>query len=643
MAMAGMIGLASPAGAEDLATRTHALLEGQGAPEGGLPVEAVCVVEPGGSAQGGVPSDVRCILQAVVSLTLEQARHGAFEVALGLGGWEDLAEVRRASLQVPALDAAAAVTAPGDPVTWVLLAPVELDEDHRGVAVAVGLEGADAWGGGLAALADEPLEIPPGAVLTEVPQLLEGARDTPSPQGAASAGARLLRIVPPPTRPGTRLEGSTRFDVLTSSDSVDRVVFLLDGKPQDEDRRPPFAGRLGLAKPAREQTVTAVAYDAQGKTLGTDTLTVNTGGAPFSVTISALIGEPGAGAVEVTAETSVPPGSQLARLAFFFNEVLAEEVKNPGASVTATVPTPSAGPEDYVRVLAELADGSTIDSVRLLAARGTVEEVQVNLQELYVVVTDEAGEPAADLKPEDFEVLLDGQRQTLESVSFAQDVPLHLGLVIDTSGSMEQIMAETKQAAAGFLAEVLGDDDRAFLVAFDTRPMLAQESTGDLMALLGAFGQLQPGGFTATYDSILFSLLQLGDEPGRKALVLLTDGEDYRSRFSPRRAIRDARTAGVPVYIIGLGIGDERRMQRVYKNSDLNDVAAETGGRVFLVSELAQLGGAYAKIERELRSQYLLTFYPPEAPAPGAKPPAIEVKVRREGLEVRTVVGAARR
>ena len=195
-------------------------------------------------------------------------------------------------------------------------------------------------------------------------------------------------------------------------------------------------------------------------------------------------------------------------------------------------------------------------------------------------------------------------------------------------------MEETKQAAGYFLGESLRQGDKAFLVDFDTQPRLAHAASSSLAELTRAFRTLQPEGFTALYDSIVFSMLQFGTEAGRKALVVLTDGDDYRSRFGPDRAVRDARESGVPVYIIGLG--DPRLLRKAYKQNNLDDMAGKTGGRVFFAADPQELVKVYDRINAELRSQYLLTFYAePETPVTDVK-----VSVTRPDLEVRTVVGA---
>jgi VWFA-related protein len=162
-------------------------------------------------------------------------------------------------------------------------------------------------------------------------------------------------------------------------------------------------------------------------------------------------------------------------------------------------------------------------------------------------------------------------------------------------------------------------------------------------ALLQSFGRLQAGGATALYDSIVFSLVQLREGAGggddRRAVVLLTDGQDYGSRFRPRRVIDDARAQGTPVYVISLaGLYNERGSVR---KPDLETIVSHTGGRIYYISDVAELASAYDQINRELRTQYILAFGT-ERPLTEAELRSIRLRMRRPGLEARVAVEPAR-
>lgn len=584
--------------------------------EGGdLPLEAVCVAA--GTTELG---QLYCVLQVVVpSASLGGGASRSLRLSVAVADLDEAPAISRRSVDTGPL---------GHRGSWVYLVPVGITEELRGIAVVVEDPTSGRWGGSLAEVEGEPLPVDEGASVSEGSPI--GLRTAP-PEAAAGAGARpssMIRLVPPRQEPAT---GPTRIEVIATSEAVERVEFFLDGARAGEDRRPPFAARLELAAPARPQEIRAVAYDEFGNEVGRDTLTVNPGAGVFRVTIRSVAGDPASGSVEVTAGVEVPPGSELDRLEFYFNGELAAQRRRP--PFTASVPTPTAGPTDFVRVAAILADGSSIDTVRLLAAQGVVEELDVNLVELYVVVSDADGRPVEGLPKEAFSIRRNGRPQAIEGFQFAQDLPLLLGLVIDSSGSMDERMTEAKQAAGGFLGQIMKEGDRTFLVDFDTRPRLAHPVTADLRAIFRTFPSLRPEGATAIYDSVVFSVLHFDQGRGRKALVILTDGDDYQSRYSPRRAIGDARDAGVPVYVIALGEGKQAR--RILKTSDLDNLTEKTGGRVFLATRPGDLAKAYAQIEAELRSQYLLTFYA----EPDGKDLEVEVLVDRPGARARTVIG----
>ncbi len=519
----------------------------------------------------------------------------------------------------------------------------ELPEGTGQLLVIVQDPGAGLWGAVIADDAGEPLPPPGPAAVRQlggdgVTSWHEVIRPRVAETAAPSAPV-VVRLIPPRREP---VSGSTRFDALVSTDAVDRVVFRLDGEEvADRDRGSfagrPFAARVELAEPPRPQILEAVAFDRSGRELGRDRLEINRLDAPFRVRFTAVEGDPAAGSVTVAAEVTVPPEAVLERLELYRNQTLVAQFQDSeGRGFQTRVETPDAGPEDYLRVAAFLADGSSIDDVVLLLDPGAVEEVEVNLVELQVVVTDAAGDTVGDLAPEEFTIIHGGKPQPTQSFAYAADVPLLLGLVIDTSGSMQLVMHDTRKAAAKFLGTTVLPQDRSFLVDFDERPRLLHPTTDDLPALLIDLARLEAEGSTAMYDAIVFSMVQFERVRGRKALVILTDGDDYDSRFGPRYCADLGRSAGVPIYIIGLGNLDILR-RRLDKKA-LRHVTGETGGRFFVVDSLDELDQAYAQINAELRSQYSLSFYT-DRDLDDDERRDVRVEIGRPGLEARVVVG----
>ena len=452
------------------------------------------------------------------------------------------------------------------------------------------------------------------------------------------SGGRLLRLVPPRKQPA---KGSTRFDVLVTSEIVDRIVFYVDGVEAGQRGRRPFVERLDLADPARPQTVRAVAYDKEDHVLGEDEIVVNQIDMPFRVRITNLGGSADDGSVELSATVSLPPEGVLERVEVYRNEDLIRRFDTPQEIYRTTIPTPDgARPEDYLRVAAWLTDGNSIEDVLLLASPTLVEQVDVNLVEVHVVATDADDYPVQDLKQEDFQILVGGKPRETQGFAYADDVPLLLGVVIDTSGSMQLVMQDTRLAAAKFIGQTVLPKDRAFVVDFDKRPRLLQDTTGEMVTLLQSLSRLQAEGATAMYDAIIFSMLQFEKEEGRKALVVLTDGDDFDSRYGPKDCVDFGERLGVPIYIIGLGELDGFR--RTYSKKDLRSTTGETGGRLYFVGSVSELGEAYAEINAELRSQYTLSFYV-DRDLTDEERRDVEVKIGRPGHQARTVVGTTRR
>ncbi|MCL4839502.1 MAG: VWA domain-containing protein, partial [Thermoanaerobaculia bacterium] len=193
---------------------------------------------------------------------------------------------------------------------------------------------------------------------------------------------------------------------------------------------------------------------------------------------------------------------------------------------------------------------------------------------------------------------------------------------------------EAKEAAAGFLRSIVTPKDRAFAVGFSDRPRLLAPPTPDAGAVIAAFDELPAAGWTALHDAVVFSLHYFRGIAGRKALVLLSDGDDTGSAVAFRDALEYARRSGVVVYTVGLDIS----RGSVAMRGKLRELADETGGRAFFIAKASELATVYREIDRELRSQYLLAFSP--APAAGEEGyRQVEVKVRDGRLKVRAARG----
>ena len=528
---------------------------------------------------------------------------------------------------------------------WTYTRTLTLPEEFQDAAVVVEDLISGRWGGTWVELTDEAIPRPPGFVVLaerQDPGLAESEVRDAAPAVAPVVSrpvddSPVIQLVSPAGRP---IVGRARFRTVVTTAAVTKAVFWVDDQQVGVDERAPFSMVIDLGKEARRRTIRVEAFGSRDLPLGEDSLEINLDAQPFRVAIRELV-EVAEGRVRVSVDLSIPPQERLAKLEFYRNtDLVATLTEAPYEAVIES----AAGSGDFVRVLASLTSGAALEDAQILAPGILSERVEVNLVEVYAVVTDRDGRPLTDLSADRFR-LKQGRRDIpIERFALADEVPLVLGLIVDSSESMYPMMVETKMAAGQFFASTLKQDDSGFLVDFDTQPRLAQGLTPDLEVLLRGLRQLQPGGNTAIYDAAVFSLAQFERQPGRRALVLLTDGRDYGSRFGTKRCVQEARRLGVPLYVIvlnNLGILPEAwRSDRKYTpppvDASLETLSLLTGGRLFNLGDTAELTEVYATINAELRSQYLLAFST-ESRLEEKELASIEVEVEGKGLDVRTV------
>ena len=246
----------------------------------------------------------------------------------------------------------------------------------------------------------------------------------------------------------------------------------------------------------------------------------------------------------------------------------------------------------------------------------------VNEVNLIFTVTDKHGSFIPNLKQSDF-ALLDDQKAPARISSFTQqtNLPLRVGIVIDASTSIRSRFQFEQQAATEFLLQAIKSrSDRAFVMGFDSTPDVTQDWTNNLDALQTGVMKLRPGGGTALYDAVYTAcrdkLLDIsrGQEPVRRAMVLVSDGNDNQSRAYIDDAIKMCQRAETIIYAISTNWTPSRG-----KGDDmLQKMAQATGGRAFFPPSVDEMALGFTSIEEELRSQYALTYTPADFKADGA-------------------------
>jgi VWFA-related protein len=256
-------------------------------------------------------------------------------------------------------------------------------------------------------------------------------------------------------------------------------------------------------------------------------------------------------------------------------------------------------------------------------------QVDVTRVNLLFTVTDKKGRFITDLGKDDFEVVEGKRRQTISDFAAESDLPLRLGILIDTSNSIRERFKFEQEAASQFIDSAMRTNlDKALVVSFDTSAELVADLINDTDKLTAAIRDLHPGGGTSLYDAIYFACRDKlsQDQPRhkfRRAIVIVSDGEDNQSRYTRDQALEMAQKADVVMYAISTNI------TRIETDGDkvLKYLAQETGGRAFFPFKVEDLDQSFENIANELRHQYNISYRPEPLKTDGLFH-AIDVRVR---------------
>ena len=277
------------------------------------------------------------------------------------------------------------------------------------------------------------------------------------------------------------------------------------------------------------------------------------------------------------------------------------------ATSTAQAPAPAADQKP--------AEPTPPSDDSLTTIRATTNEVNV-----VFTVTDRHGRRVTDLKQGDFRVLDDNKPpQEIRSFHAETNLPLQVGLLIDASNSVRDRFKFEQQSAIEFLNQTIHPRvDHAFVVGFDVTPEVTQDFTDDTAKLAHGVHELRPGGGTALYDALYFAcrdklMKAAKSETVRRAIILLSDGEDNQSHVTREEAIEMAQRAEAIVYTISTNVsGTKGAGDKV-----LERIADATGGRPFFPFQIRDVANAFAEIQDELRSQYAIAYKPADLKADG--------------------------
>jgi Ca-activated chloride channel family protein len=462
-----------------------------------------------------------------------------------------------------------------------------------------------------------PVDAESAGILAEAAKVLE-------------TDATTLELVSPR---GEMHAGMVRFDTLTTGD-IAEVVFSLNGAGVMRKRRPPWSVELDLGQVPRTHELRAIAYDAAGKELASDDLLINGGAHQFRVRlVEPRSDQTYTTSVRAAAEVAVPEETVVERVEFYLDESRVATLYQPPYTQDIALPEP--GAVGYVRAVAFQPDGNSTEDIVFINAPDYLEEVEVEFVELYTTVLDKAGRPVLDLEQKDFSAYEDGVAQQIVRFELVKELPVHAGIMLDVSASMEPSIDQAKQAALQFFETAVMPRDRAALITFNDHPQLAAKFTNDVTDLAAGLAGIKAERGTALYDSLIFTLYYFNGIRGQRVVLLLSDGVDENSKFSFEDALEYARRTGVSIYSIGLAIGGKGAGGA---KKALTQIAEETGGRSFFIDSVDELQAIYRTIQEEIRSRYLVGYQSSNTSA--AKTfREVEVRLARPGLEAKTMRG----
>ena len=262
----------------------------------------------------------------------------------------------------------------------------------------------------------------------------------------------------------------------------------------------------------------------------------------------------------------------------------------------------------------------------------------MNEVHLVFTVTDKHNHYIKDLKKNDFKILDDSKPpEEIRSFRSETDLPLQVALLIDASNSVRDRFKFEQEAAIEFLNQTIRRKyDEAFVIGFDVTPEVTQDFTDDTEKLSIGIRMLRPGGGTALYDAVYYAcrdklLKQPQAGPTRRAIILLSDGDDNQSHVTREEAIEMAERAEVSIYTISTNLTGSG----AHGDKILERIAEATGGRAYVPFQITEVANSFAAIQEELRSQYAVA-YKPAAFKPDGHFRSIEVQANLKGLRVRS-------
>lgn len=442
----------------------------------------------------------------------------------------------------------------------------------------------------------------------------------PSMQGQDLARVQLT------LKPQRLVHGDLLVPVSASSD-LRKISLYVNEVKHAERFGQSVVFNVAVGKYLRRLRVRAEGENAEGKVVAFDEMVVNDPLPPFRLKLQAPETLPSAGTASMRAIVTHPQNVAVSAVEFFVGEhSLGRDGSAPYEVSWDASAVPSAS---YARAVAFARGGLEAHDLRFWGD-GAQMKLDVHLQQLPISLP---GTKQRSLSTSNVTLLEEGRERKIENVIPASDQPLNVILLIDSSESMLEELPLVKQAAEAFVKTVVRPNDRIAIVGFHNRTFWLTPFTSDRNVLVAAVDRFKPRGETHLYDATIEMIYELQRMPGRRALIVLTDGANQGGEFQLDHLIHYARYSGVPVYPVvkntllsrmmkfGIGHLQARRFA---------DVARDTGATYFIVEESRDLPKVYRTIGEELQKQWLVTFYS----EPGAEDRWRSLQVKVDGEKV---------
>ena len=278
-----------------------------------------------------------------------------------------------------------------------------------------------------------------------------------------------------------------------------------------------------------------------------------------------------------------------------------------------------------------------LTSLWLCAQESTTFRANVNLVHIIATVRNKAGDLVGALIKDDFSITDNGVPQEVAVFSKQTDVPLSIAVMIDVSGSTAKDLKVETDSAARFLKVLLAEgypEDRVALYSFDDTVRMVYNYSHNFTALESALKKVWGSAGTSLYDAIYLVSKDLEPRQGRKVMVIISDGGETTSRYNSHQALEAVQLADTVIYPVIVMPITNNAGRNIGGENALKYMADGTGGRTFTPSAGKQLDKAFDDIVNELRTEYLLAFYPRNVPLPKDRFHRLEVKVTRPELQV---------